>query len=348
MRAPAVIPVQITVAGINPLAGTRRFLRTYRIVLYGLALLAAYLGGPAAWLAALLSMICIPIAFRGGLLRHGLHCLGLGLGLALAAPVGVPLGQLLAGVMGPALGLLLGIGAVIVAPVILSVAVGRRGQVRLRRHRYLFVIDRAAGATLGVGEGVLGTLVLIWLYTMFGSAIHRGVTNLANMQPQLGAVLRLADDVGAALCADETLGAWGREHNLLERVPAIVTSSALAEFAAQREVFWAAYEEGVFDEVREDPAIARHIAAIMANPALRHAVKQHDLSTLLASPELAAALADDECCRAAAKRWPELRARVGEGRINEARKLLEQASPTEREKVRAVEEQAAGYGIELR
>jgi hypothetical protein len=317
------------------------------VCLYGGLLLTAYLGGPALRLAALLAALLIPLCDWSGLLRHSLYLGGAIAGGISASLLAGAAGGVLAVVVGPLLGLLGGILVAGGAPLLLAIAIGRRLQRGLGRHRYLYVVNHAGGALCGVLEGFALALVTTWLLSLFGPTLQLTALRFAPTHPRMAAVLAYLDQLGQSLAAGDTLGAWCERVNPLRDLPQLVAVAAAAECSADREAFWQAWDDGVFNDLLDEPAIQRHYCKFAENPRLREAVKTHDMTALLSSGEFADALADDELCQAVAKHWPEIRARVGEARIARARSLANQFDGAARAKVQEAQRRAAELGVQL-
>jgi|GEM_PF-4500275 len=331
----------------DPLAGTGYFLWTFRLCVYGLLLLAMVLGGAATRMASVLAALLVPLADRGGAVRHTLHLLGFIAGLVLIPLVGIPLGRTLSQTVGSPVGVLAGSLLVSLAPVLLSLSLGRRATHLLKRHRYWYVLNRSGGALLGVAEGGVLALLACWAFHLFGPALQMYGDRLRVTHPTVATMLANLGSFGAALISDDPLGRWSTRANPLQCAPSLVALAATAEVTADRETFWHAYYEGLFDDLLSEPAISRHYLAFRADPTLRRAAKMRDLTTLLSSPQYTAAINDDEFCRALARHWPALRARATDAKVERLHRMAAQLDDQARARLEQSKRRAREFGIEV-
>lgn len=343
----AAVPLPMRAVHADPLAGTGAFLWMWRGTVYLGLLLAFALGGTAVRVAAVAAALLVPLADRSGAGRHLVHTAGLAIGLLMVPLFGVPFGHALAPHLGLPLGMLIGCLTVFVAATLAAGLTGRRLFGPLRRHRYLYVVDRSAGSLLGVAEGVFVAAALTWVLHLLGPTIYLYSERWAVTHPTAAGMLRAVDALTRGMTIEDPFGRWAAGVNPLLHVPRIRTAAAVAEVTADRETFWQAFDDGVFDDLLQEPVVQEHYQAFRGDATLRRAAKYRDLTTLLSSPQFAAALADDEFCRAVARHWPELRARATEAKIARLRELTAKLDAPARAKVNQAEQRAGEFGIRL-
>ncbi len=338
----------ITTADPNPLAGTGLFLWTFRACVCGALLIAFVLGGPVIRLGAAAAALLALLADHAGGIRHLLHlgclplCLvavgwwGRSVGAWIARWIDIP----------PPLAMLVAVGVIFVVGLTMTGALGRGLTRRLRKRRYLYVLNRTGGCVLGIFEGGLLAVTLTWVLGIFGPALFLNWQALSITHPKLGRILGYVYSVRAALHDDET-GRWLEDHNPLEKVPAVVTVAALGEVAADHELFWQLVRDGTLEELLEVPVIRQHYNTIRSDPTLRQYIEERDLAALLRSKQFADALNDNELCREIAKRWPELRARIGDQEVRRAQSLADDLEPEARAKYDRAVRRARAFGVEM-
>lgn len=346
MPAPSLAaPPFVRVPRADPLVGTGTFLWTWRATVYLGLLLALVLGGAAVRVAAIAAAVLVPLADRSGAGRHVLHTLAVLAGLTMVPLFGIPFGHALAPHVGLPLGLLMGGLAVFAVPTTIGMLVGGRLTRRLRRHRYLYVVDRSSGTLLGVGEGVLVAAAVTWTLHLFGPTVQLYAGRLETSHPTVARALRAVDSLACGMLEEDVVGRWFAGVNPLLHIPAVRTAAAVAEVTADRESFWQAFDDGLFDDLLREPAVQKHYFAFHCEAKLRRAAKYRDMVTLLSSRQFAAAMADDGFCRAVARHWPELRARATDAKIARLRELAIKLDPTEQAKLREAEQRADQFGI---
>lgn len=348
--APAAIEAADEPRGpaVDPLAGTHGFLWTFRFCVYGLLIMAVFLGGPIVRAAAVAAMVLSVFADRSGAIRHLLHLAWLPLVVLLTTAAGVPLGRWLTtwtSLPTPA-ALLVGVGAVVVGGLLGTALLGGAVTRRLRKHRYLYVLNRTGGCLLGVGEGALLVAALVWTFSVFGPAIYLHAEALATRQPQIAQALRHLDTIRVALRADPA-NAWLERVNPLPHIPAVVTVAALAEVSAEPGLFWQIVDEGRLQDLLKVPVIRKHYEAIKADPRVREALDSRNLRVLMTSPHLATALEDEELCRAIAERWPGLRARISDHAMVRARELASRLDPESKQQYERAVRRAEQFGVSV-
>jgi len=327
----------------DPLTGTAAFMWTWRLCILGLLAIAGGLGGPFVRLTAVAAALFALLGDRAGLVRAALRLVALVLASVLAAMFGKLLGQWASARLGVPLSLAgtLGGGAIGIMTLIILGIIGRTLTKALRRYRYLYVLNRTAGSLFGLAEGSIIVVALWWALNLFGSAIYLSSDSLRISQPQLAQLLGRLNQIRVALLDDPAARLVTRV-NPLERIPLVSTVVAAAEISADTELFWQAYDQGCFEEFMAMPVVRRHVDAFRADSAIRRALEEHDVATLLRSGQLANALADDELCAAVAAKWPEARARISDSQIERARSeigRLDLASQTKvQEALRRAEE----------
>lgn len=333
----------------NPLSGVDGFLWTVRVCLYGFLLMAIFLGGPVLCLGAIAAAVLIPLADRSGAIRRAFQLVGLAVSLAAAPWLGIPLGAWAAMWLGvpPMIALL--VAVVLTAAVFVFVAgrIGRRVTRATLRRRYAYVLNRVAGSPFGVAEGALVTVVFCWVLGLFGPTVNLYCAVLENKRPNVARLLGHVDTMREWVRTDST-GRWLERVNPLPHVPQCATVAIAAEMYAEPWLFWEAVDDGRLDEFLAIPVVRKHYERIKADPTVRHAVKVHDLKTILDSPYYAEALADDEFCKAVAAHWPQLRAKISDREIQKARKAaVEHLDPAARSKLERAVEKAEEYDIRL-
>jgi hypothetical protein len=323
----AIEPQSVPAERIDPLRGTAGFLWTLRCCVYVLLGVAIYAGGPLVRIGAVAAMILVPLGTRSGLARHVLHAVGLAVGVSLVPSIGLTLGALLSDVVGSIIGLIVGCAAAVVTPVLVSIVIGRVINGVLREHRYLYVIDRAAGTVLGVAEGAALAITLCWLLTLFEPVIYMNSLRFASSHPTLARVLDYCHDLNRTVVTEDAVGRWAVRRNPLHEVPTLVAMEAVGEIAANREAFWEAFHDGKFDDLLAEPTVRHHYHAFADDAALRHAVKIRDLTTLFGSRQFNEAINDKALCKLVAATWPEVRSRVSAVELHKLRQEAERADP---------------------
>lgn len=293
---PAAMPV-IRPLARNPLAGTSGFLWTFRICVYEFLLIAVCLGGPVLRVGAIAAVLLVPLADRAGAIRWVFRTIGLAAAIALAPVTSIPLGAWAAARLGMSAPVAL-IGAFVVVTSVLAIVGSRIGRSATRptlRRRYLYVMNRSAGSLLGVGDGALVAVAFCWLLGLFGPTISVYSAVLADKRPNLARWLGHADGLREWVEQDAA-GRWLRDVNPLPHVPQVATLAAGAEVYAEPWLFWEAVNRGDLADLLAIPVVRKHYEAVRADPAMRQAVKRHDLQTVLNSRHYVAAINDQEFC----------------------------------------------------
>jgi hypothetical protein len=332
----------------HPLAGTSGFLWTFRVCVYGLLLVAFVLGGTMLRICVVLAALLAALSDRAGAIRHLVHLSGLALVMTLAPVFGVPLGCHLAGVLGMPvpLGVLVGTGLTGVLALIVTSVIGRSLTRGTRRSRFAHVLNRTLGSLIGTGEGLLLGVVLCWVLSLLGPAIYLCSVSLKNSHPTLARALSDLDALRLDVISDP-LGRQIAGANPLARIPVVTTLVAAAEITADRRLFWTAYNEGLFEELLEDPAIRPHIEAFRADPAMMRAVEARDVEAIMSSTHLARALADDELCNAVAGKWPDVRRRIADSEIARARQIAAALDGSARTRYEQAVRRAEEFGLRI-
>jgi hypothetical protein len=304
----------------DPLARTSVFLWTFRVCLYGLLGIGFWVGGPVIQIGVVAAAVLVPFADRSGAVGWLFRLIGLAAGVLLAPVVSLPLGMRLATPLGVSMPLALGLAVVAVAVVCGLVGgwIGRRLSRPAQHHRYLYVLNRAGGSVLGLGEAGLAAVVVCWLLSLFGPTIALYQTLLVQKRPNVARLLADLDGLRRRLLEDAT-GRRLHNANPLSKVPAVSAVVVAADLWAEPWLFWRAAEDGRLEELLAIPAVRRHYEAVKADPEMRRAVKQRDLQAVLYSRHYLAALDDEEFCREMAARWPELRSRISDEELRRAR-----------------------------
>jgi hypothetical protein len=338
----------LTTTAPRPPHEAAAFLWTFRVCVYGLLLIAIVLGGPVVRIAAIAGGIFAVVADRAGAVRHILHLACLPILIILARKWGLPLGTWLVEKQGLAapVGLVAGVAAIIIVGVLITAVVGHTLTGRLNKNRYLYVLNRAGGSLLGVGEGALFAAVLTWLLCVFGPTLYLHGLALTERYPRAAEALGYLHSLRVTLREDPA-GRWLQNTNPLEKVPQIATVAALGELSADPGLFWRIVEAGELRKWLEDPLIRQHFETVKADPEVREAIDRRDLRTLLRSPHLTAALEDDALCRAIADRWPDLRARLAREDVNRARQLAARLDGDARTRYEQAVRRAQEFGVEL-
>ncbi len=345
--SPAADEVHVALEG-HPLRGTGPFLWTFRLGMLGLLGMAFYLGGPLVRVAAVAGAVFALLGDRAGALRQCLYLGGLAGLIALTPTLIGPLGRTASQVFsvnGP-VGMVIGLGAAVLATFVITGVVGALLTRRLHRNRYLYVLNRTGGYLLGVAEGGMLAAALCWVLVLLGPSMNLYSSRAAERIPAIARLLGRIDQACTALLEDPA-AAWVAKANPLPKVPAVATMVAAIEAVGDREAFWKAYEEGEFDPLLEEPAVARHIKAFRADPDLQQAAREYDVEKLLCSAQFSAAVADREFCAAVAKHWPTVRARVSTVQLQQARKLADQLGGEAQVRYEQAVRRARQFGVEV-
>ena len=304
----------------DPLAGTGPFVWAVRVCVYGFLGIAFCLGGPVERGGAIAAALLVPWADHAGALRWFLRMIGLVISLALAPWVSIPLGLWAAYTLRvqPAVTLA---AAVLVLGTVLGVLgsyLGCRTTAALRRHRYLYVLNRSGGTLLGVAEGALLMALFGWLLMLFGPTLALYAAVAADKRPRLAPALEQLVLLRDQVAVDDT-GRWLQKNNPLPRIPAVATVAAASDLWAEPWLFWGNAEEECVCELLAIPAVQRHFEVLRNDRELKRAVIAHDLVTVLRSPNYLAMLEDREFCAVMAAYWPRVRARVSDEELQRAR-----------------------------
>jgi len=341
-------PVPPAPVVVDPLKGTTTFIWTFRVCVLGLLAIAAWVGGPTVCLAAVLAAPLALLGDRTGAIHQVVRLVGLAVAVAAAPVLGIRLGGWIAGRWGVAGPLAVGLGVSLVALLILVVAglIGRAAGRFTRRRRYAYVLNRTIGGLLGVGEGALLTAVAFWLLAMFGPPLGLYADALSDSQPGLSRLLRQVESLRVAL-ADDPVARWVTTVNPLTSVPSLATVQAMTELAVEPELFWQAVGDGRLQELLAIPVVRKHFETVKADPRMRQAVKERDLRTILSSRHFAAALSDDELCKAIAAQWPELRRQISASEIERARRAADRVDGVARAQLQRAIRRAEDLGVQL-
>ncbi len=342
------VPGQPGAIVIDPLRGTAAFIWTFRLCVLGLLALAAWVGGPAVRLTALLAAPLALLGDRSGAIRQVMRLAGLAVAIVAAPPLGTRVGEWIAGRWGMAGPLAVALGVGIVAVLILGVSglIGRVCSRFARRRRYVYAVNRAFGGLLGVGEGALIAAAACWVLGMFGPPLALYADALSDSRPALARLLRQVDVLRVAL-EDDPVARWVGDANPLTGVSRLATIEAMSELAVEPGLFWQAAGDGRLDELLAIPVVRKHYEAVRADPRMRQAVKERDLHTILLSRHFAAALNDDELCEAIAAQWPELRQKISASEIARARRAAERVDGAARSQLQRAIRRAEELGVEL-
>ncbi len=332
----------------DPLAGTAGFLWTFRLCLCGLLAVAFVYGGPVLRVGAVGAAVFALSGDRAGVLRQLVNLAGLPLSLALAALWAPALGDLLRQQvsMAPPLARWLAGAGIVAVGLLVTSLVGRLATRFTRERRYLYVLNRAGGALLGVCEGALLAAALCWTSALFGPAIALYAENLAPRAPLLARGFTYLDEGGTWLRSDPA-SHWLQEHNLLADVPMLQTTAAVAEVAGDTASFWQLVDSGAMRDLLAEPAVRRHVDAVRSDASVHAAVESRDLATLLRSPHLDAALADDELGRVVARHWPALQAQLSLAQIERARQAAASLDPLNAERLERAYRRAQELGLDV-
>ena len=339
---------EVALPEIDPLKGTTPFLWAFRINVFALLVLAAFLGGPLVRVGAIAAMLLAMFGDRAGAVRHLLYLFWLPVSIAVAKLVGGPVGGLIAGAVGVSQAQATAFGSVLLALGILLglAAVGARVQRFVRKHRYLFVGNHVAGGLLGATEGLLMAAALSWLLAIFGPSLEMYSVLLARSNPQLAHGLKCLTAMRSHFQADP-VSRWVDEVNPLTHVPQVMAVAALAEMTAEPGRFWALVDDGRLDALLTVPVVRRHLDALRADQAMQKAIETRDLRAILRSGHLSAALDDDELCRAVAERWPTLRAGVSNSEMSRARQAVNDLGGLPAQHLNRAEQRAEEFDIDL-
>lgn len=332
----------------DPLAGTAGFLWTYRFCVYGLLLVAVFLGGPVIRIGALAAGIVAALADRAGAIRHLLHLAWLPLAIWLASHRGPAFGNWISRTFdAPAvLSAIIGVGIIVIGGLVVTSLVGAYITTRLHRSRYLYVLNRCTGNALGVAEGAALAVVLAWTLSIFGPALSLHAEALAGTYPQLARPLKALSALQSAVCQDPAT-LWLEQRNPLTRSATIMTVAAVSEVAADPALFWEVVEEGGFDQLLAIPVVRRHYDAIKADTTLRKAIDNRDIQKIASSTVLLDALNDDELCKAIAESWPDIRARLSTGAVERAQRMAGKLEGVARLRYQQAVERAEEFGVKL-
>lgn len=341
--SPAAAPVVV-----DPLRGTAGFLWTFRLCLYGLLIVAIWVGGPVFKLAGGAGILLAILADWSGAVRHILHLIWLPLSIAVIRLKGVPLAEWAAAKFSLPSPIALGVagGMIVLAGVVVSSLIGAIITAGLRKRRYLHVLNHAGGAVLGVGEGIALAAVVSWLLAIFGPTIVLHAEAAAAERPQIAKVLNYVVGVRTAFRNDPA-GQWLDENNALEDVPAVMTAAAVAELTVDTDYIWEMASDGTLQDALQDPVIRAYYMQIRADEQVSKALDRRDLSALLRSRHFTRALNDDELCKAVARQWPQLRKKIPASKVAEAHRIAGTLEGAERAKVNRALRRAEQFGIKL-